>query len=526
MNEGERYDLRTFALMVMQMVHFDTVNLERVKKLYRREFGVLIGKDKSPTLGTMRRKLGELVQRVDTDRAMMGLARNYIDKLAPESRTFYIDDHFDPYWGKQEVLMGFSHVYDRAMEGTEHCFVHDSTGNPLFFRLRDCFHSFNQVLPYIAAELKALVGGEDRISLVFDRGGYDSKVFNRLGLMHINYSVWVKGDKTDYDSLNLEYNEEEFLFKGNSPDKPRRVMMGIAETSFEKGGRGGPTRKIVLRRNAGRRLRKKQKYMYSAFVTNGTEKGKGELTEDMILRWRQECDFKSETGEFGIDQITTYLMKGYREGAAEDIQDMPREEVEGRQVKNPELKPLQRRKRQIKTEIAKIDEELGRQTFSEYEADTRTVAEVSLKPGNAKLLRERKKLVTELAEVEKARKGLPKEVAMLDLLKERSIMRFDFRKKLLMNTLKVAARNVRRMALGVLDRHYSNYRDQVDFLRRLIRSGGHMKLRRDGTIVVTLSAMNMEWENRVANAFLNDVNSLKPVLLGGNPIPLEFRLAN
>lgn len=526
MNEREHHDLRSFALMVMQMVHFDTVNLERVKRLYRSEFGLLIGKDKNPTLGTMRRKLGELVERVDTDRAMMKLARNYIDCLAPESRTFYIDDHFDPYWGKQDVLMGFSHVYDRAMEGTEHCFVHDSAGNPLFFGLRDCFHSFNQVLPYVAAKLKALVGGEERLHLVFDRGGYDKKVFNRLGLMHMDYSVWAKGDKTDYESLNLEYDEEEFLFKGNSPDKPRRVKMGISETSFEKGGRGGPTRKIILKRRAGRRLRKKQKYMYSAFVTNGERKGRRELTEEIILRWRQECDFKSESEEFGIDQITTYLMKEYCAGAAEDIRDMPREEVEGRQVKNPALKPLQRRKRQIKGEIAKIDEELGKRTFSEYEADTRTVAEVSLKPGNAKLLRERKKLAAELADVEKERAGLPKEVPMLDLVKKRSIMRFDFRKKLLMDTLKVAARNVRRMALGVLDRHYSNYRDQVDFLRRLIRSGGHVKLGRGGKILVTLSAMNMDWENKVAKAFLKDINSLKPVLLGGNPVSLEFRLAD
>ncbi len=148
---------RTFALMVMQMVHFDVINLERVKRLHRGEFGLLVGWRESPTLITMRRNLTEMVEGMDGQQAMVQLARNYIKHLSPESSTFYIDDHFDPYWGKVEVLKGFSNVYHRAMEGTEHCFVHDCAGNPIFFSLRDAYHSFNEVLPYMAERLRVLV---------------------------------------------------------------------------------------------------------------------------------------------------------------------------------------------------------------------------------------------------------------------------------------------------------------------------------------------------------------------------------
>ena len=93
-----------------------------------------------------------------------------------------------------------------------------------------------------------------------------------------------------------------------------------------------------------------------------------------------------------------------------------------------------------------------------------------------------------------------------------------------MDMLRVTAHNARRMALGVLDKYYHNYRDQVDFLRRLIRSGGDVKLGSDGRITVHLSRLNTPAENQIATAFLDEINILEPVLLGGDPIPIRFRL--
>ena len=522
--EGGRSGYKSLCLMVMEMVQFDAVNLERVKRLHRGEFGLLVGRSESPTLMTLRRQLSEAARSTDAEGVVLELAANYIKHLSAESSTFYVDDHFDPYWGKGEVLQGFSHVYDRPMEGMEHCFVHDAAGNPLFFGLRDEYHSFNEVLPYVGARLKRLVGPRQGLLMVFDRGGYDRKVFRKLGAMGISYAVWVKGDRSRYKELGLEYEVEEFGFRRNVPGKPRRVHIGMAELECEAGEKGEPVRKIVMMRRATRRLAKKQPYLYSAFVTNDEQRTKRELAEAMIYRWRQECDFKMQTEEFGLNQITTYAMKGYREGAHKEIREFSAQEAANKEAANPALKPLRRRKRQIKAQIAKIDEQLGRRAFSGEELDLRTVSEVALKRGMAKLLRERKKLVSALQEVVGEMEAVPSKVKKLDLLKEQEVMRFDFRKKLLMDTVKVAARNARRMALGTLDRHYSNYRDQVDFLRRLIHAGGDVKLNGDGRVTVALTRMNTAAENRVAQAFLDEINGLGPKLLGGAPLPVTFRL--
>ena len=194
------------------------------------------------------------------------------------------------------------------------------------------------------------------MQLVFDRGGYDQKVFRGLGRIGIAYAVWVKGDKTDYEKLALEYEEAEFELRGNEAGKPRRVRIGMAEVALE-GKRGMAVRKIVLRRVATRRLAKERQYLYSAFVTNDGERPRREWVEAMILRWRQECDFKMQKAEFGLDQITTYRMKGYRAGAHEDIEEKSPLEVGAKVAHNPEMKPCRQRKKKLRRQIAKIDEE-------------------------------------------------------------------------------------------------------------------------------------------------------------------------
>jgi len=58
----------------------------------------------------------------------------------------------------------------------------------------------------------------------------------------------------------------------------------------------------------------------------------------------------------------------------------------------------------------------------------------------------------------------------------------------------------------------------------LIRYGGEVKTGADGGITVALLRLNTPAENHIATAFLNEINSFAPVLLGADPIPIKFRL--
>jgi len=95
-----------FASTVMQMVGFGCVNLERAKGLVRREFGVLVGLDSSPTLKTLRRWLAALAACIESGKVHVALAKNYIKHLVREKSTFYIDGHFGAYTGSALFVCG------------------------------------------------------------------------------------------------------------------------------------------------------------------------------------------------------------------------------------------------------------------------------------------------------------------------------------------------------------------------------------------------------------------------------------
>lgn len=514
------YDLRTFMVMIIQMVQFDIVNIERVKRINRREFGLLAGVDTAPRMITMRRKLDSAVKGLDIEKASINLAQNYLKHLSLGTDVFYADDHLDTYSGKGKVLKGFSHIYDRMMEGIQHSFVHDRWGNPICFELRDNFNNFKEFLLVMVKKIKELYRGRRKPTFVFDRAGYDKKVFgqfdNELGAYYI---VWTKDDKTDYEKGVLEFDEVKYYFRRNVPDKPKVVTIGIAEASRE-----GKQRKIVIRRKTTRRIKEKKEYMYSSLVTNDMRRCKEEIVEHLIYRWREECDFKVEADEFGIDQITSYMMEDYTKDIFADDKLLSSEHRREKMMHNPMLNSLRYRKAKIKREIARIDERIGRWTFSQTKKKERTIAEASQLKLNKIALGKREEIKKQLEEIEKKIASLPKQINRLEYLIHGKFKTFNLSKKLIMDTLKVCGRNVRKMALEVFDHHYKNYRDQLDFLRRIIRNGGYIKLNGRGEVNVEIVPFDTEAENKVLSNFLNEINSMKPQMFSDNPLPIRFHV--
>lgn len=517
------YDIRAFMIMIIQMVQFDIVNIERVKRINRREFGLLLGVGSSPSLKTMRRKLSEAVEQLDMEKISIKLAQNYLSNLSSGTDIFYVDDHLDTYSGKNKVLLGFSHVYDRMMEGIQHTFVHDRWGNPICFELRDNFNNFREYLPVMVKRVKSIYRGRRKPTFVFDRFGYDKKLFAQFDKpLGAYYIVWAKGDKTDYEKELLEFDEVEFHFRRNIPEKPRKVTMGIAELPGVRGE--GKQRKIVLRRKTTRRIKEKKGYMYSSLVTNDMRRPKEEIVEHLIYRWREECDFKVEVNEFGIDQITSYMMEDYRKDIFSGDELLSSDFRQEKMMQNPMLKPLRWRKGKIKEEIAKIDQQIGKWTIAQTKNRERTISEaVELKRNKVALVR-REHLKRQREEIEKKIASLPKRANRLECLIYGKFKTFNFSKKLIMDTLKVCGRNVRKMALELFDHHYQNYRDQLDFLRGIIKNGGHIKLNGRGMVIVDIVPFDTKAENEVLANFLKEINSAKPRMFGDNPLPIRFRV--
>ena len=80
------------------------------------------------------------------------------------------------------------------------------------------------------------------------------------------------------------------------------------------------------------------------------------------------------------------------------------------------------------------------------------------------------------------------------------------------------------MALEVLDKHYHNYRDQLDFLKRIITNGGQVRLNDKGIVIVEITPFNSKKENEVLGSFLKEVNLLKPYMFGESSYPIKFKV--
>jgi len=518
----QAYDLKSFMIMIIQMVQFNIINIERVKRIAKSQFGILMGVNKSPGLKTARRKLSSAIKTLDTEKISTRLAKNYLSNLSCGTDIFYIDDHLDTYSGKVKVLTGFSHIYDRMMEGTQHTFVHDRWGNPICFLLRDNFNNFKELLPVMVKKIKSVYKTKAKLTFVFDRAGYDKKLFSAFGRsLRSYYIVWSKADRIDYSKEDLKFSEATIKFKRNTKDKPREVTLGIAEIPRTKKDR---MRKIVLRRKTKRRIAKYKDYMYSSLITNDMDRPAKEVVEAIIYRWREECDFKIEVGQFGIDQITSYSMEDYKKDIFSSDDLLPPDLRQDKMMANPMLRPLRYRKGKIKRGIAKIDEKIGRWTFAQTKKRDRTIAQVVELKRNRTSLAKRENLAEQLKEVETKMASLPRYINRLDYLIYGKFKTFNFSKKLIVDTLKVCARNARKMALEVLDHHYHNYRDQLDFLRRIIENGGYIKLNGRNIVTVEIVPFNTKAENAVLASFLKEINLMKPKMFGDNPYPIKFKV--
>ena len=79
-------------------------------------------------------------------------------------------------------------------------------------------------------KIKSIYKKKTKLTFVFDRAGYDSKLFSRFDSdLRSYYIVWTKADRADYSEEPLKFERITISFRRNTKKKPRKVKIGIAE---------------------------------------------------------------------------------------------------------------------------------------------------------------------------------------------------------------------------------------------------------------------------------------------------------
>ena len=173
------YGLRTSLLTLLFMALLRVQRPEHLKEQDPAAFGRLLGLDRAPEVKTLRRKLTRLAAYQRAEQLGAELARLRVDQRGHLMGFLYVDGHVRAYHGQRSISQAYVARRHLAMPATTDYWVNDRTGDPLLVITGEVNAALTKAFPRLLREVRAAVG-EQRVTIVFDRGGWSPKLFHRM----------------------------------------------------------------------------------------------------------------------------------------------------------------------------------------------------------------------------------------------------------------------------------------------------------------------------------------------------------
>jgi transposase len=495
-----------FCLAVLQ-----EPSVERVKHVLRSDLGAVMGSGQAACVKTLRRKLDELsLQRKAVHLGTL-LARHWLEVGLVNASYLYVDGHVKVYNGTRLVPEVWNSHRRMPLPGIVQYFVNDLRGRPLLVVTEEVRGNLAKSLPSVIGAIRQVVG-DQRFTVIFDRGGYDGQLFKWLVEQGLDFITYQRGEVHLDDDL---FARREVRWDG------QRVRFSIAEDAVAVGD-AGPWRRIVIRTPGHQR----------PILTSLDAKGiaAGRVAALMLTRWRQENFFKYARGHLGLDVLTTY--------AAETAVD--------HEVPNPAFKAATAELKRLRTTAQKLRAALGRAlvldthtpagidaqqagtadqatpTTDRPSAKTRRTPHVPLTT-RAALITQLQTLEVQLEETKSHLRSLPARVPLSSLGPLPQTPQLET--KLIADAVKVAAYNAQSWLADRLVRHYLNTNDLHDLLRSFAHLSGTLIRQADGGLKVRLQPPDIPLHRRALAGLCADLNLGRPVF-PGTDIPVHYEVAD
>ncbi len=213
-------------------------SVEDLKNAEPRDLGAIFGEAASPGVQTLRRKIGRLAESVDPVDLSRELFRRYLALEPVWEGLYYVDGHFVPYYGTHRTPKGWSSKRRLAESGHTDVYVHDARGRVLFFLSQPLNDSLARAIPSLVQEIRA-VHGRQPFTVVFDRGGYSSKLFRWFDQEGIGYITYLKGRKARRRYPLANFSRGWFAFDG------KRTVYQLYEKRTRIRGPAGLVRTVI-----------------------------------------------------------------------------------------------------------------------------------------------------------------------------------------------------------------------------------------------------------------------------------------
>jgi hypothetical protein len=364
-------------------------------------------------------------------------------------------------------------------------FVGDQQGRPLLFLTEELSANLAKAMPRVVEAIREVLG-DRRFCVIFDRGGYDGKLFTWLSEEKIDFITYQRRDVSLPED---SFSRRQTRFEG------RRVRFMAAEDEIHIGG-SGPWRRVVVRTKDGHQ---------TPVVTNITSSlSPARICALMFARWRQENFFKYMGEHHGLDNLVSY---GADEADPATL------------VPNPERKRLDRQIADLRRQAAKLKEELGDALLDEPREQSRSAHGLKVSQGGA--VSALRALEKQIASAIDRRRPLPDKVALAQSGKHRDVLRLEH--KAIVDRVKITAYNAEEWLLDRLVEHYPNPHDVRDLLRSFAQLSGEIRTI-GGVVEVTLDPPDTPIHRRALAGLVDDLNGLGATF-PGTDVPVRYQVA-
>jgi transposase len=485
------YGLRTIVVTLFLAALLRIKRPEHFKEYRPEDLGAILGLDRAPEVKTVRRKFTRLAAMQRGRLLMEELARRRIAEDEDRVAFLYIDGHVREYHGKFPLFEAKKAQRQVVTPAATDTWVHDADGEPLLLVTSEVNAKLTQVLEPILADVRRLVGDQRRMTVIFDRGGFSPKLFARLIAAGFDVITYRKGKARRLSSRQFAVQRRKIdgVWREYTICDRSRVRVGTLPAQRKQERKRGKAKKRAKIKRAYLWMREvrvlRDGGRQTAIFTNRQDLPAVTVAYRIFARWRQENYFKYMAEEFALDALLEY--------GAEDVSETT-------DRRNPQWLRLTRRLKEARAEVAQLQSELGKEAAVNDEAARPTMR--GFKIAHAKLRGQLQKAEAEVERLLRQRKKVLPRIPASD----RKTLKTE--KKLIADTIKMAAYQVETQLLGMLQGHYARADEEGrTLLHAALQSPARLEVA-DGELRVTIVPQSSPHRTAALSALCQQLDAL------------------
>jgi len=431
---------------------------------------------------TVRRKLTRLAQRKRSRELGRELARRRVLERGRVFGFLYVDGHVRAYHGKHTIAKAFLARKRLAVPATTDYWVNDKKGDPLFVVTAEANAAMTRMLEPILEEARKVVGHDRRITVVFDRGGWSPRLFQKLLEMNFDILTYRKHPVRHISEkrfvlrkARLDGRSVEYLLH----DQPVRFLHGKLRL-----------RQVTRLTDSGHQ---------TPVLTSRWDLREIVVAYRMFERWRQENFFKYMRQEFLIDALADYQVEP----------DDPT-----RLIPNPARKAVEKELRAARAAFAKLHEEYGSTALDYLEGRTATMREFT--SDEKRIHWEIKEVANRIAALVARRNSLSKHIPLAESQHGQELVKLSTERKHLTNVLKMVAYQIESELVERLRPYYARVDEEGRTLIQTALQSAAAIEPAENELRVTLAPLSSEHRSKVVAALCRDLNQTNTLFPGSN----------